>query len=85
MVVNLERARTENLAGHVVPMILDYGMSFREAVNVFVGSKRTELNFRWNHAPGYEVQGDPAVVNWRDTSKPWAGLAIPFADEWQLC
>ena len=59
-------------------------MSFREAINIFVGSKRTELNARWNHAPGYEAQEDPAVVNWRDTNKPWAGLATPFADEWQL-
>lgn len=83
MVVDLDRARLENLGGHLVPLILDYGMSFREALNVFVGPKRTELNTHWNHAPGYEVQEDPAVVNWRDTSKPWAELAIPFSGEWQ--
>lgn len=84
MVVDLESARRENLGGHLVPLILDYGMSFREALNVFVGSKRTPLDSRWNHTPGYEAQEDPAVVNWRDTSKPWAGLVTPFAGEWQL-
>ncbi|NKG22296.1 hypothetical protein [Paeniglutamicibacter terrestris] len=83
MVMNLDLAQRENLSGRLIPLILDYGMSYREAINVAVGSNRTELDIAWNHAPGYEVQEDPALVNWRDTSKPWNALATPFADEWK--
>ncbi|QXQ08922.1 hypothetical protein [Paeniglutamicibacter sp. Y32M11] len=82
MVMNLDRARLENLSGRLIPLILDYGMTYREAINVAIGSNRSELDISWNHAPGYEVQEDPALVNWRDTSKPWSGMATPFADEW---
>lgn len=84
MVINLELARIENLGGHLVALIMDYGMSFREAINTFVGTNRTELELAWNHAPGYEVQEDPALVNWRDTSKPWNSLTTPFSEEWDI-
>lgn len=84
MVVNLELARSHNLSGHLVSLILDYGMTFREAINTFAGNTRANLDLAWNHAPGYEVQVDPAIVNWRDTSKPWNSLKTPFAEEWNI-
>ncbi|GAA3607457.1 hypothetical protein GCM10022199_09050 [Marihabitans asiaticum] len=82
MVIDLEAARRANLAGHLLPLILKYGMSFGEAMNIYAGPHRTELDGVWNHAPGYEVRSDPGVVNWRDTSKPWSAWVTPFAEEW---
>ncbi|WP_068261098.1 glycosyltransferase [Janibacter limosus] len=83
MVVDLEAARRDNLTGHILPLVTDYGMTFREAVNLHVGQHHTVLDAEWNHAPGYEVQEDPALVSWRDTTKPWSGSVTPFAGEWQ--
>lgn len=83
MVIDLDAARRDNLSGHLAALIIDYGMTFREAMNIFSGPHRTELDGAWNHAPGYEVHDDPCVVNWRDTSKPWSAWVTPFAAEWR--
>lgn len=83
MVVDLEAARRDNLTGHLLPLVTDYGMTFREALNLHVGPRHALLDAGWNHAPGYEVQDDPALVNWRDTTKPWSGSVTPFAGEWR--
>lgn len=83
MVLDLEAARRDNLSGHLAPLVIDYGMSFREALNLVAGPHRTDLDAEWNHAPGYEVQDVPAVVNWRDTAKPWSSSFTPFAQEWR--
>lgn len=82
MVLNLDLANQRQLGAHLVPLILDYGMSFREALNTVVGPDRDELDRSWNHAPGCAVDDDPSLVNWRDTSKPWSQLATPFKAEW---
>lgn len=82
MVLDLEAARRDNLSGRLTPLVVDYGMTFREALNLVVGPRRTDLDAVWNHAPGYEVQDEPAIVNWRDTTKPWSGSVTPFAAEW---
>lgn len=81
MALDLDVANRQ-LGGLLVPLILDYGMSFREALNTVVGPDRDELDRAWNHAPGYAVDDDPPLVNWRDSSKPWSQLATPFGAEW---
>lgn len=83
MVLDLEAARRDNLSGRLAALIIDYGMTFREALNLVVGPRRTDLDGQWNHAPGYEVLDEPAVVNWRDTTKPWSASVTPFAGEWK--
>lgn len=83
MVIDLDAARRDNLSGHLAALIIDYGMTFREAMNIVAGPRRTQLDAVWNHAPGYEVQEEPAVVNWRDTTKPWSTWVTPFAGEWK--
>ncbi len=82
MVVDLDAARRENLAGQVAALVVEYGATFREALNLVCGPRRTELDASWNHAPGYEEQEDPSVVSWRDTVKPWSEWETPFAAEW---
>ena len=83
MVVDLDAARRENLAGQVAALVVEYGATFREALNLVCGPRRTELDASWNHAPGYEEQQDPSTVSWRDTVKPWSEWATPFATEWK--
>ena len=82
MVLDLDAARRADLGGHLAALVLEYGMSFREALNLFAGPHRTELDASWNHAPGYEAQDDPRVVSWRDTVKPWSRWVTPFSEEW---
>lgn len=81
MVVDLARARGENLATRLTAVVVEYSLTFREALNIVVGPRRLPLEKQWNHAPAYEEQLDPSVVNWRDSSKPWGVLHSPFASE----
>ncbi|WP_443414118.1 hypothetical protein [Arthrobacter rhombi] len=81
MVVDMAAARQERFSERLVPLIQEYNMTFREGINALVGARSQELERRWNHAPGYEEQTSPRLVNWRDTAKPWGHIFTPFAAE----
>lgn len=81
MVLDVAAAKEARLPERLISLILEYGVSFREALNILVGPRRRHLPKEWNHIPVYEEQERPAAVNWRESSKPWSPLYTPYAAE----
>lgn len=82
MVLDVAAVTAQGFAERLTSLVLEYNLTYREALNTLVGPRRRGLADEWNYGPAYEMQEDPALVNWRESSKPWSGLYVPFADEY---
>ena len=82
MVMNLDRMRRDNFVREFLPMIGKYGFNDQDVINAYVGVDRVELSARWNAFPIQEGVGDPGVVHYVGSRKPWEPALVPYGDKW---
>ncbi|ANS78707.1 hypothetical protein SGUI_1311 [Serinicoccus hydrothermalis] len=71
-------------AEEVVPLMLRYGATFREALNIVLGDRWTLLPESWATMPHLQTpQPDAQLLTYRVGARPWSRLTTPGRDEWR--
>ncbi|WP_298748894.1 hypothetical protein [uncultured Serinicoccus sp.] len=67
----------------VVPLMLRYGATFREALNIVLGGRWTVLSTRWATAAHLQTpSADAEVVTYRVGARPWSDLVTARQEAW---
>ena len=67
----------------VVPLVLRYGATFREALNIVLGGRWTELAPEWATAAHLQTpSADTRLVTYRVGARPWSDLVTAGQEAW---
>ncbi|MEL7976903.1 glycosyltransferase [Isoptericola sp. F-RaC21] len=84
MVLDLARLRADGYAAESLVAMREFRIDAREALHLYVGPHRTELDPAWDHVPTRDLPGAPArLVHWADAVKPWHDAYTARQDLWQ--
>ncbi|MFI2296935.1 glycosyltransferase [Isoptericola sp. NPDC019571] len=83
MVLDLARLRADGYAAESLAAMREFRIDAREALHLFVGPHRTELDAAWDHVPTRDLPDAPArLVHWADPVKPWDEAYVARQDLW---
>lgn len=82
LVLNLERMRQDDLTHRFVPLIEQYKLNDQDALNLYTGLNRVQLENRWNFVPSQDMLDDPQIVHWAGPAKPWKDDYVPYKERY---
>ena len=72
MVLDLARLRADGYATEALVAMREFRLDAREALHLYTGPHRAELDAAWDHVPTRDLPDDEAkLVHWADSLKPW--------------
>ncbi|MFD6135146.1 glycosyltransferase [Isoptericola sp. NPDC060257] len=84
MVLDLARLRADGYAAESLAAMREFRIDAREALHLYVGPHRTELDAAWDHVPTRDLPDAPArLVHWADPVKPWDEAYVARQDLWR--
>jgi lipopolysaccharide biosynthesis glycosyltransferase len=81
LVLDLERMRRDRFVAETMPLVARFGLHDQDALLLYCGGNRAELDAQWNAWPLIEPVAGPHIVHYLGPLKPWNGHPIP-GDQW---
>ncbi|MEU2201434.1 glycosyltransferase [Isoptericola sp. NPDC019482] len=83
MVLDLAQLRENGYAAEALTAMREFRIDAREALHLFVGPHRAELDAAWDHVPTRDLPSDEAkLVHWADSLKPWDEAYVARRELW---
>ena len=82
LVVDLTLWRKAEMLPSYLPYVEEFGLTVLELLHLMVGPNRARLPERWHAVPGRSVLSDPALVHWRESTKPWSPDHAVTEERW---
>ncbi|MFF2451536.1 hypothetical protein [Isoptericola sp. NPDC058082] len=83
LVLDLARLRADGYAAESLVAMREFRIDAREALHLYVGPHRTELDAAWDHVPTRDLPDAPArLVHWADPTKPWDDAYVARQELW---
>lgn len=82
LVLDAAEYRRRSMVATYVPLIEEFGLSFRELLHFEVGPHRVVLDPSWHVVPSRSTTEHARLVHWADRAKPWTPDMAPGQQVW---
>lgn len=83
MVLDLASLREAGFAAACLTAMREFRIDAREALHLYAGPHRTELDEAWDHVPTRDLpDSDARLVHWADSVKPWDDAYVARQELW---
>lgn len=83
LVLDLARLRADGYAAESLVAMREFRIDAREALHLYVGPHRTELDPSWDHVPTRDLpDAEARLVHWADPTKPWDDAYVARQELW---
>ena len=65
-----------------MPLIEEFGLSFRELLHFEVGPHRAVIDEAWHVVPSRSPLEPASLLHWADKAKPWTTDRAPAQEVW---
>lgn len=83
LVLDLARLRADGFAAQSLSAMREFRIDAREALHLYAGPHRTELDEAWDHVPTRDLPtAEAKLVHWADAVKPWDDAYVARQELW---
>jgi hypothetical protein len=83
LVLDLARLRADGYTAESLVAMREFRIDAREALHLYTGPHRTELDAAWDHVPTRDLpDAEARLVHWADPVKPWDDAYVARQDLW---
>ncbi|SDT42444.1 glycosyltransferase [Microlunatus soli] len=83
LLLDLAGLRADGFTEAFVPYLAEFGLSLRELLSFYAGPNRTEVPADWHVVPTRGPIGEPQLLHWADSLKPWFQRIVPGEEYWR--
>ena len=82
LVIDAAEYRRRQMVCTYVPLIEEFGLSFRELLHFEVGPHRAVIDEAWHVVPSRSPLEPASLLHWADKAKPWTTDRAPAQEAW---
>ena len=82
LVFDAAEYRRRQMVCTYVPLIEEFGLSFRELLHFEVGPQRAVIDEAWHVVPSRSPLESASLLHWADKAKPWSDDLAPAEQVW---